>query len=502
MMFHKAFITFICAVHFNSHAATNTDASALSAPKQALYSDIEKTLNDWSGENSKIVIARAKIDSFIHSDPDFLPVYIEKARLTILLGSTGGNDYGKANREALKILAEIQKKDPAYPKSYVLAGHAYLNLGDFENARKSLDYAERLGTADPWLPYNWADFYRRQKQYDKALSYGRKALILSKDNSKALLAAAYLIDQTSKLTAQPTQGVDVTEIVFASFKDPEQRMRIATRMTGGASNNSVFFDRAYEIIERQGQETPGLEAVQLAKAEWLLKKGYRRHENAIAKYDPRFSSAAEKILDSIPPSKTANGRIFSNKFAIALSNGDNGKAGKLLVDARASDIPSSRIRASEAMLMWQLKGYQAVIDILENLEESDKSRTNDELLMAAYERAGHPEMLAAYYKKQLDLDPSSAWNWGNYAGILLHINDVDGAIKYGEESLKIMKYPIAENITALAHLIKASLLKKSGKTSLANAHFDRARSIGLSKDFALEYCGNYCAEVSEMLARP
>jgi tetratricopeptide (TPR) repeat protein len=479
-----------------------TDVSALSVSKREQFSDVEKLLNDWTGENEKLVAAGVMIDSLIKSDPDFLPTYIEKARLSIMLGATGTNDFAKANRDALKILAEVQKKDRTYAKSYVLAGHAFLNVGDFDNAKKSLEQAERIGTTDPWLYDNWADLLGRLKQYDKALANARKALILSKENGKAMTSAIYFISNYSKFVENSARGPDITGLIFDSFKEPDQRMRVATRLIAAYEGDPTILDHAYKIIERQRNETPHLESADLALVEWFLTKGYRKTQNEIAKYDPQFSLAAEQVLDAIKPSKSANARIFENRFSIALSNNDVNKAGELLKNAEADGVPTSKVMASRALLKWLEGDYASVRNLLEEAAKTDPDFSDSSLLMKAYARLGRTDMLAAYYKSQVDRNPTSAWNLGNYAGFLLFtMHDLDGAIHYGDEALKQMEYPIAQNTTSLAYLMKASTLNREGNKQLARKLVERARSIGVDEEYVYTHCAVYCADIQSVLKK-
>jgi tetratricopeptide (TPR) repeat protein len=503
-------ILFICFAllyipAFSAPPQFKTDISQLSLQKGELYFAVEKIINEWSkrsGGYEKLVAAGAMIDSFIKSDPDFLPIYIEKARLTIMVGAIGANDFAMANRDALVILADVQKKDANYAKSYVLAGHAYINVRDFDNAKKSLEYAERIGTIDPWLYNNWADLLGRIKQYDKALTNARKALILSGDNSKAMVSAIYFISENSKFSSNPSRNSDIAHIVFESVKDPEQRMRIASRLLGGYDGNSDILRHAYAMIDRQSKETPHLEAVDLAMVEWLLKKGYLRDEHNIPRYDPEFSSAAEKILDSLAPSRTTNDRIFSYKFAIALSNGNLIKASQLLAEAEAGDVPRTTISTSKALMMWSLGDYESVIKILEKLAETDPTFADDALLMTAYVFRGRTDLLAAHHKRLVDRYPTNAWILGNYASFLLFTNDIDGAINYGDKALEQMNYPIARNTTALAYLMKASTLQRAGSLSSAKHNLGRAISIGFDEGYVLEHCDTYCSDIRKMLGRP
>lgn len=478
-----------------------TDISQLSPRQQELYSYAENIINNWPGEKEKLSTAEAIIESFIASTPEFLPMHIEKARLTIIKGASGKNDYLRANRAALQIIANIQKKDPAYAKSYVLAGHVYINLGDFDSAKKSLEHAERIGTADPWLYYNWADLSARGKQYDVALAYARKALVLSKDNGEALVSAIAFISNYAKYSEHLPKSDDISVIVFESIKEPEQRMRIATRLTDGYQGDATILERAYEIIDKQNQETPHLEAVDLAMAEWLLKKGYLNSLNYVPRYERRYSSAAEMILDQIKPTKSANTRIFSNKFSIALGNNDLKKAELLLAEAESGDVSRDKIMAGKALMMWVKGDYVAVTKILESVAEHNPDVSDDQLLMAAYARLGRTDLLDAHYRRAVDRYPTNAWALGNYAFFLLFdVDDIDGAINYGDKALMQMTYPLAQNTTALAYLMKASMLQRSGDLVSAKTTANRALSIGFDEEFVFRYCKKYCADIRIILA--
>jgi len=491
-----------CIPAWSGSPRFQTESSALSIEKLKLYSDVENTLNDWTGESEKLIAAGVMIDNFIQINPDFLPIYVEKARMEIMFGSIGTNDPMKANLNALRILADIQEKDPNYSKSYVLAGHAFLNIEDFEGAKKSLEHAERIGKTDPWLYNNWADYYGRKMQYDQALASARNALVLANDNGKALVTAIYFISKYSKFTAQPSSDADISQFVFESFKDPEQRLRIATRLINAYRGDSNILDRAYEIIERQAKDTPRLESLHLAMAEWFLKKGFMRNENNIVKYDRRFSSAAEEILGAISPSKSVEGKVFPLRFSIALSNDDIAKAGALLKDAETAGFSRSDVLPSKALMMWYKEDYATVVAILESLAKDDPSFADNSLLMTAYSRLGRRDMLIAHYKRQIERDPTNAWALGNFAGFLLFtMHDVDEAIRYGDKALSQMKYPIAENTTALAYLMKASILRRAGDIALSEDHVKRAISIGYSDSYVFEYCASYCADIQEMLKR-
>lgn len=158
--------------------------------------------------------------------------------------------------------------------------------------------------------------------------------------------------------------------------------------------------------------------------------------------------------------------------------------------------------AGKALMMWLKADYAEVIKIENSLVDSDPDFANQSLLVAAYSRLGRKDLQAAYYKRQVERNPS-AWNLGNYSHFLLFVmQDIDGAISYGERALEEMKYPIASNNTALAYLMKASKLKRLGNASAVKKNVDQAKAIGFDQGYVLEYCDTYCADIQTLLSRP
>jgi tetratricopeptide (TPR) repeat protein len=184
----------LVASAFNAFAqggAHKTKIEDLPVHQQKLFLKAQQALDDWSGEYEKLVLAGSIIDSLEKTIPDFLPLYIEKARLIIMTGGTGNNDFTRANNEALKVLLDLQKKAPSYAKPYVLAGHAYTNIGNYPDAESNLAKAVDLKSTDPWLYNNLAQLKGLQGKQSEVEYYAKKALLLSGSNSKALLAAIY-----------------------------------------------------------------------------------------------------------------------------------------------------------------------------------------------------------------------------------------------------------------------------------------------------------------------
>ena len=95
---------------------------------------------------------------------------VEGARLAVLRGLLRGHDWRAGNRGALEILEPIMVKTPAYPKAWILAGHAYTNLDRLDDAERVLRQAHAIpeADADPWLHSNWGWVLYRMGRVDEA----------------------------------------------------------------------------------------------------------------------------------------------------------------------------------------------------------------------------------------------------------------------------------------------------------------------------------------------
>jgi Tfp pilus assembly protein PilF len=447
-----------------AHAAPDayeTNPAKLAPSKRALYEKAKNTINDWSGEHDKLAAAAPMIKSLINSEPRFLPIYIEQARLAIMTGTQGKNDFLKFNRDALAIVQELSVKDPSYAKPYVLAGHIYQNLNELDNARSSLEQAGRLKTTDPWLYINWCELLVRTKQYDAAVAYARKGLRASTDDGKAMANAISCTNKSARYSAQAASSQDITALVFKEVKDPLQRLGIANRLAGANSGDATLLAYAYNLIMRQKKETPTLREADLALAEWFLLKGYLSNQNHVARYDEQFSTAAARLLDQLPNTASMKNRIFEARFSIAMSDRDLKQANSLIAAARASGIARETVLVSQAKVLWTEGNHAGVIGIYDDLAKLDPAYDGDKLQLAAYARLGDNSKLDAYHLRQVTINPSDAWTLGNYAGYLLSAGRLASAIEYGEKAMAQSSYPIVRETTAIALLLRYTRKQES-----------------------------------------
>ncbi len=83
------------------------------------------------------------------------------------------------------------------------------------------------------------------------------------------------------------------------------------------------------------------------------------------------------------------------------------------------------------------------------------------------------------YKKEIEYEPESAWNWGNYSSFLLFsYDDVDGAIENGQKAISIMNYGMGRFTLACALYTKwAQLLHNPFRKEEAIQYFGLAWSL-------------------------
>lgn len=490
----------ILAAAFLATASSNVDAGrvpyevsvdGLNKQDKELFLKTRKTLNDWNGGREKLETGRYMIESFIASRPNFLPIYIEKARMTIMWGFVTGRTE-EANRQALEIIEWIRQKDPGYPKSYVLAGHIFTNLGDYARARKSLEKAETLTNSDPWLYLNWAGLAAAERRFPEVIEYAERGLALAKDNAKALIAALILIDKISQVAGAQDTRYFVVPTVFKYYRSPQERIRIAERLIDEWSGRSEQLDYAYRIILEQKAEMPELPEADLQMARVVLYRGFRSSRYGINNYVKRFSVRAENILWKIKDDPAVADRAIELLVGIAMGDRNYFKARILLEDAEKKQLmPDRRRKMMLAHIMFAEGDYAQSAAMYEQLGFS-----HHHIQAAAYAKMGRVDKLEEFHLQQVKSHPDSAWTLGNYANFLLHTKgDLDESIEYASMALQLMPYYLAKQYLGLAYLVKASRSLKDGDPHAARDFYNHAVKAGYDPAYVRRACGKYCFEI-------
>jgi len=96
-------------------------------------------------------------------------------------------------------------------------------------------------------------------------------------------------------------------------------------------------------------------------------------------------------------------------------------------------------------------------------------------LATLYEKAGDLEAATDARRRQVDLEPESAWAKGSYASFLIRKGDYEGAIAMAKQALSQMDYGAARLTLADAYCLKGEVaLWDQGDTSGARQAFDAA----------------------------
>lgn len=479
-------------------AAYIYDESKLSPDKRAAYLQIRSSLDSRKGGFERLQPISEAADAFIKDNPDFLPMYVEKARALIIIGWHAGESVAY-NRRALQIMEDVQRKAPMYAKSYVLAGHIYTNLQDYENAARSLQRADKLNSTDPWLYLNWSELYGRTKQYDKAVGMAHKGLMVSGQNLKALVSAISAISRFSRDADAPGGIEKIVDRVFTTIQDPLDRLEVADSLIASYNGRSSDLEIARTIIARQQDETPERMETRLSMADLMLSYGFRVVKDQVHLYDKHYSSLADKLLESVPWTESTKERIFRDRFAIALSENDVKRAEDLIQLANDRGVALKHIQSSKAQILWLRRDYAGVIEIYESLSKDDPSYSYAQILSYAYLHTGKVDRFLKLRKSVVDREPTNAWANGNYAQTLLFVaEDFDGAITYGERALDLMPYPIARNITALAYLVKAATYKEAGNSTKSQEYLRRAQALKFDEDYIDRNCRQYCPKIQNL----
>lgn len=143
-------------------------------------------LNNYRGRREDLVKAMTILDGILEDEKNFAPAYREYGRLMIMAGhiSYGNHKNGSLVSAESAILKSIDIESE-YADSYVLLGHLYTRLRDYDKAAESLNKADEIGTDLPWLNMNWGELLIRQNKLDEALNRYMLVAESNIDNRKA-----------------------------------------------------------------------------------------------------------------------------------------------------------------------------------------------------------------------------------------------------------------------------------------------------------------------------
>ncbi|PCI57220.1 MAG: hypothetical protein COB36_02855 [Alphaproteobacteria bacterium] len=335
----------------------------------------------------------------------------------------------------------------------------------------------------------------------QAYSYAKKALSAAQRddlfvrNITQRIVADILLDEFNDVKSFKAKKGLIANKVFKDFSKDYVRMWIAQGLTSQWNGGNRSHHIAETIINEQRKQTPKLPEMLYAEAWVILKDGYRFNKGSIAQYNPVARNAAVKILEGLQDDDILEFNVFIDLIYLYLSEKNPDKAEALIEKVRVekyfdnrevkplrSRISRYRGRITKDMRMSDNPDDQYVVARRDNYIAEKSDKWNEE------------------YKEDIKNNPNHAWTHGNYASFLLHTRgDYDGAIIYGNKALALMRYPMAQGVTGMAYLVKASQLFKNESTrKQAEKYIRKALSYGIDQWYIKDNCRKFCADIARM----
>lgn len=172
------------------YSATDEEFRIVDPRSYSLYQTARTIIDNDNGIAYNLREAKRFIDLVLERNPDFAPIYVEKARYLITYHFNTSSFYSVGATETEKALRKAIEIAPDYADAYVLLGHFYTLTYDFTSAEKTLKKAKKLGSQSPWLRLNYASLLKKQGQVKEAHRINLEVAKEEPVNRNAYAAAA------------------------------------------------------------------------------------------------------------------------------------------------------------------------------------------------------------------------------------------------------------------------------------------------------------------------
>jgi tetratricopeptide (TPR) repeat protein len=128
-------------------------------------------------KNNHYAEAFKKYESILYEEPDSAPAHNSMGWLY----KTQFDDYGKAENHFLTAI----RCDPSYPHSYFHLAALYMDMERYSELNQHLEKCLRIRTVDKsWVYGRYALAEELKQEYDKAIFYFEKAMLVSQHDEK------------------------------------------------------------------------------------------------------------------------------------------------------------------------------------------------------------------------------------------------------------------------------------------------------------------------------
>ena len=291
--------------------------------------------------------------------------------------------------------------------------------------------------------------------------------------SSAPANASTKVEASAPEPAKPVAATDPFAEEYASIRSQ------ITRWDGDIQRLDNARERILQIIAKDKTYAPAY--VALARIELLKTYEQEREKEQEQPSQPEGVARAEKFLKHALELDPNSFDAHRTSAWMAMYNGDYDIAEESLRTAEAlrpEDPGLDLVRAYIALRQRELqKAVQFARKVTANATDPDDRADGHRILVLIYESGLHLDEADGSFRELLKLRPDSATAHAGYAGLLLQRDDVDGAIREGEEATRIRKFPIAKFILTQAYLRRAQELWDAKKVAESASFVEKVAAL-------------------------
>jgi tetratricopeptide (TPR) repeat protein len=488
------------------HAANTvyaTDPVTLPASDAQDFHNARDLLDSWHGDSLPLRKAGPLIASVISRHPNFLPAYVEEARLTIMERRTGEGEAERLRR-AEEILLATSRKDARYAKPHVLLGHVYIYMGKRDLARKELTIAENIGTDDPWLDLNWADLLLREGKVEEVYTRCMAVLQSETENTKAIASAFEAMSLVASSVDKAGGGRTVEELLASLKLDDARIESLAMRLLRSHDSGRQIAMEMIKYLLATAPNRPGA---------YLLLGDRARHAARVSRnelrvvYDSEEADRAVAAYEHALAVDPENAKAFARLAGMYIDmQAPPIQAAKMLDAARAKKLQTPELEFEEARQMFYSGKRKPAIAVLERLAttrgEDDFIWSVRAALRAAYIMEANLDGAEKLFQQALRSDNDRAYAYYEYGQFLLQYRGrIDESLLRSRAALEYRDLPKARQSMAAALYAKATLAQDAGDEKQVQALMSEAWGIYPDRQGMIALSGPYGEKVAEMFKR-
>ncbi|BBI99900.1 hypothetical protein FGKAn22_15930 [Ferrigenium kumadai] len=371
-------------------------------------------LDSWGGETSILIQAREKLVHALKVDPQDYLALKELARSQIAEGYINnrnvtyqkniyvvGNFVPGTLEQAEATVREAIRINPSFAEGYVLLGYIQYQHSKLDEAAKSLAYAEKLGTDDPWLQLNWASINYAKGDYSSGNKRVERVLHSGTTKNNVLNTAYEFLISGYIRTEEHNKAVALyEERIKQNPNDAWLRGNFAGYLTNtlGRNDEAIIQARLALNIMNYGM---GEQTLAMAL--------YRKWADMVAQGNAKNGEVYFQEAFKIFP-------VLSEVMAYGASSPVGENLAKALVSEKGISIDAQAEDGSTALLIATNRNRVNQVRVLLDLHANPNTRdTNGWTPLLSAVDEGNIEIVNMLLAKGADVHMQAPWNGGDAA---------------------------------------------------------------------------------------